>query len=40
LFTDQETDDLRIILTPVEERILFAVLNRKFALDVEHRNNN
>lgn len=39
LFTDQDTDDLRINLSSVEEWVLFAVLNRKFGLDVEHRNN-
>lgn len=39
LFTDQDTDDLRINLSNVEEWILFAVLNRKFGLDVDHRHN-
>lgn len=40
LFTDQYTDDLWINLSSVEERILFAVLNRKFGFDVEHKENN
>lgn len=40
LFTDKDTEDLRITLSPAEEKILFAVLNRKFGLDVEPKNFN